>query len=62
MVPVRLLTRTGEYVTTVTIPPFSPLVEIIRWGERLFVLNQNTQEYCEGIAWVIPLEIPSDVE
>jgi hypothetical protein len=53
MTPTKLLTRTGEYVVTVTVPPFTPPAEVIAWGSRLFVRRENG-EYREGIAWVVP--------
>jgi hypothetical protein len=51
MTPTRLLTRTGEFVVKVMVPPFSPPAEVINWGSRYFV-RQSNGEYREGIVWV----------
>jgi hypothetical protein len=46
---VKLFTRSGEYVTTVTVPPFNPPAEVIVWGQRFFVLTSGT--YREGLPY-----------
>jgi hypothetical protein len=51
MTPTRLLTRTGEFVVKVMVPPFSPAADSIIWGSRMFV-RQSNSEYREGIVWV----------
>jgi hypothetical protein len=45
-----LLTNDGQYVTTVTMPPFDPVPEIICWGVRYFVLTASG-EYREALIW-----------
>jgi hypothetical protein len=49
----KLLTRTGELVTLVTIPPMNPPPEMVCWGQRLFVRNERG-EYREGCCWFAP--------
>lgn len=51
MVQTQLLTRTGEYVTTIAVPPFRVPTEVIGWGDRVFV-RQPDGEYREGLIWV----------
>lgn len=41
MIEVDLLTRTGEYVTTASVPPMNPMPEIIQWGSRFFTQADN---------------------
>jgi hypothetical protein len=41
MIEAKLLTRTGEYVTTVLIPPMNPAPEILQWGARFFTQVDN---------------------
>ena len=50
MEQIRLLTRWGEYVTTVTIPIFTPQAEVILWGTRYFV-RRDDGKYYEGMCW-----------
>lgn len=50
MIGIELLSRAGDYVTTVSAPPFQIPVEVIQWGTRSFVLRPNG-EYREGIVW-----------
>jgi hypothetical protein len=50
MIDTPLLTRTGEYVTTVAVPPFALPAEIISWGLRFFV-RQPDGEYREALVW-----------
>lgn len=45
-----LFTRSGDYVTTVRLPPFEPPAEAIQWGSRIFILTNGA--YKEGILWV----------
>lgn len=47
---IKLLTRDGGYVTTVSVPPFNPPPEVIMWGSRVFV-RQPGGHYAEGMAW-----------
>lgn len=48
---VNLFTREGALVTTVSIPKFQLMPEVINWGTRFFVANQDGQ-YREGMLWV----------
>lgn len=48
--PVPLYTRSGGYVTTVSVPPMTPPAEILAWGSRVFVRRPNG-DYVEGIMW-----------
>lgn len=50
MEPTRLLTRTGDFVVEVLVPPFNPPAEIIQWGGRYFI-RQPDGKYCEGMVW-----------
>ena len=49
MSEVKLLTRSGAYVTTVSMPPFQIQPEVITWGARIFVLVAG--DYREGMSW-----------
>lgn len=54
MQKVKLFTRSGEYVCTVSVPNFNPPVEVITWGSRCFVLIGNTAtgtKYVEGMMY-----------
>lgn len=46
---VDLLTRSGEFVSTVKILPFVFQVEVIAWGDRVFVRREDGKYY-EGFA------------
>lgn len=63
---VRLYTRDGGFVVEKFIPPFKVPPEIIAWGERVFVLDANSDccehtplgdikylRYVEGMMWTI---------
>jgi hypothetical protein len=50
MFDVKLYTRDGRYVITLTVPPLSPPAEVIAWGQRVFVRNEQGH-YCEGLLW-----------
>jgi hypothetical protein len=39
MIEVKLYTRDGHYVSTVLIPPFQKMPEVILWGERFFLYD-----------------------
>ncbi len=59
-IQVPLLTRTGELVTTVGIPNFTPPAEVIQWGSRIFVYNNASQGYYEGLLYYVPEEAPEE--
>ena len=56
MQPVELHTREGGYVTTIEVPPFTKPPEVIIWGLRVFVLDQEAGKYREAFAYVVPLQ------
>ena len=56
----RLLTKSGDFVTRVDVPPYDPPPEIIAWGTRFFVRQQNG-EYREGLVWASNDEPVADV-
>jgi hypothetical protein len=49
---IPLYTRSGDFVVAVEVPIMTPMVEVINWGNRYFVLNQQNQ-YVEGLVWYI---------
>jgi hypothetical protein len=51
MMPTVLLTRTGEPVTAIEVPPMEPPPEIVCWGSRFFVRNA-AGEYREGFCYL----------
>lgn len=50
---VRLLTRSGEFVTEVEVPAFILPPDVIQWGSRHF-LHITAEEYSEGLLYAIP--------
>lgn len=50
MIETQLLTRSGDYVTTISVPPFPISPEVIAWGDRIFIRNP-AGEYREGLIW-----------
>lgn len=42
MITVRLETREGEFVHDVQVPPFSPMPEVLVWGDRTFGRGERT--------------------
>ena len=66
MIETKLLTRDGEYVTTVRVLPFTPMPEVIQWGERYFVRQgddngHDTPEYREGMLWPA-IRLPDEMQ
>lgn len=65
MVKVPLLTRNGEFVVTVEVPPFQPPADIIIWGARIFSRTERRghgetgADYLEAFAYMVP---PNQVE
>ena len=49
---INLFTRDGGFVATAVIPMFDPAPEIVRWGERVFVLRER-QQYREAILFPV---------
>ncbi len=60
MLKIPLLTRQGEHVVTVVLPPFQRPPEIIVWGQRHFVHTvrhghgEGGADYLEAMAWFCP--------
>jgi hypothetical protein len=54
VIETKLYTRSGDYVTTVLVPPFKPLAEVIGWGDRLFVYDRTAHQYREGLMFIVP--------
>lgn len=48
MIDVDLFVKTGEYVTTVKMPPFKTMPDAILWGERFFIRRDDDGKYYEG--------------
>jgi hypothetical protein len=55
MTPIRLLTRTGDFVKTVLVPLFHPPAEAILWGSRYFIRRADGNYY-EGLVYAVPPE------
>ena len=55
-----LRTRDGALVARVYVPPFHPYAEVLMWGERFFVWDQQRKGYFEALCFWIPpaLEVP----
>lgn len=49
---VELLTKSGEYVYTVTILPYKLMPEAILWGSRFFI-KRDDQKYYEGFVHMV---------
>lgn len=60
MHPTRLYTRDGMFVTEVLLPPFQLRAEIVCWGERYFVWNEQHQQYREGMVFWVPVNAGND--
>jgi hypothetical protein len=64
MLKIPLLTSSGEYVTTVEIPPFQKVPDIIVWGSRMFVHKvrhghgEGGADYLEAFAFWVPPAAP----
>ena len=58
MFDIKLYTRDGRYVVTVTIPPFQLMPEAIMWGERFF-FRRDDGKYYEGMLWPIVPNAPA---
>ncbi len=56
MKPTELYTRDLRYVTTVEVPQFHELAEVLIWGTRVFVLDANVGKYREAFAYAVPLK------
>ncbi len=52
MEKIDLFVKSGEYVTTVTVPIFNPKAEVITWGSRTFIRNPEDGKYYEGLNFV----------
>lgn len=52
MIRVKLLTRWGEFVTSVLMPPMLSMPEVLIWGQRIFQLNAD-REYREAFAMAV---------
>lgn len=60
-IPTKLYNASGNYVTTVELPPFLKPVQVILWGSRIFVFaplapaTPNEGQYLEAdgmcVAW-----------
>jgi len=51
MIEAKLLTRTGEYVTTVFVPPMNPMPEILQWGSKQEKDLLHRPIYREGLCY-----------
>lgn len=61
MEKIKLYTRDGGYVVTVTVPVFNPKPEAIAWGSRVFVLKDT--RYVEGLLWpIIEGQVPVEMD
>ncbi len=52
---VKLFTRGGEFVIEIEVLPFALMPEVIQWGTRIFV-RENDERYLEGFLYVHPPE------
>lgn len=48
---IPLYTRGGEYVHTIYIPRFSPRMDFLVWGTRMFIWNDTSQQYREAVGF-----------
>ena len=49
MKEIDLFTRAGGYVVTLRMFEMTPPPEVIGWGSRIFVFENATQKYVEGL-------------
>lgn len=52
MFTVKLLTRSGDFVTHALLPDIEPAPEGIQWGSRFFFRNE-AGEYREGLLYYV---------
>lgn len=53
---IKLVTKTGEYVTTITIPKFTIMPKCICWGNRYFfkyLISSDYDTYVEDTIWYV---------
>lgn len=51
---VKLWTSNGGYVTTVDVPNFVPMPEVLVWGQRFFTRESDIR-YKEAFTYFIPI-------
>ena len=52
-----LYTHDGQLVVSVHVPPLNPPADVLLWGDRYFLWNEQRRQYREGVCFWIPPQL-----